>query len=49
MHDGRSGDHHLGAAKRECDKGDGNVDSPIGRAAILGRGAFFRHSAENTA
>ena len=39
----------MGAAKRECDKGDGNVDSPIGRAAILGRGAFFRHPAENTA
>ena len=49
MHDGRSGDHHLGAAKRECNKSDGNVDSPIGHAAILGRGAFFRHPAENTA
>ncbi len=39
----------MGAAKREGDKGDGNVDSPIGRAAILGRGAFSRHPTENTA
>ena len=36
VHNRRSGDNHLGAAKREGDKGDGNVDSPIGRAAILG-------------
>ena len=49
MHNRRSGDHHLGAAKREGDKGDGNVDSPIGRAAILGGGAFSRHPTENTA
>lgn len=49
VHNRRSGDHHLGAAKREGDKGDGNVDSPIGRAAILGRGAFSRHPTENTA
>ena len=39
----------MGAAKREGDKGDGNIDSPIGRAAILGRGAFSRHPTENTA
>ncbi len=39
----------MGAAKREGDKGNGNVDSPIGRAAILGRGAFFQHPAKNTA
>ncbi len=39
----------MGAAKREGNKGDGNVDSPIGRAAILGRGAFSRHPTENTA
>ena len=49
VHNRRSGDNHLGAAKREGDKGDGNVDSPIGRAAILGRGAFFQHPAKNTA
>ena len=49
MHNGRSGNHHLGAAKREGDKGDGNIDSPIGRAAILGRGALSRHPTENTA
>jgi len=39
----------LGAAKREGDKGDGNINSPIGRAAILGCGAFSRHPTENTA
>ena len=39
----------MGAAKREGDKGDGNINSPIGRAAILGRGAFSRHPTENTA
>ncbi len=39
----RSGDDHLGAAKRECDKGDRNVDSPIGRAAILGAASFSQH------
>ena len=39
----------MGAAKRKGDKGDGNIDSPIGRAAILGRGAFSRHPTENTA
>ena len=39
----------MGATKREGDKGDGNIDSPIGRAAILGRGAFSRHPTENTA
>ena len=39
----------MSAAKREGDKGDGNIDSPIGRAAILGRGAFSRHPTENTA
>ena len=39
----------MGAAKRKGDKGGGNIDSPIGRAAILGRGAFSRHPTENTA
>ena len=41
VHNRRSGDHHLGAAKREGDKGDDNVDFPnLAALQILGAAPF---------